>query len=114
MLNEGNGNGDGNGNGGFHLSPPEPDPDKKPSIHWENLSSMRLWFGSFGFAVLMFVVASFLGVHSDAWLQAILIVSFVVSLIGGLGKGRYWCPYCRSRIKPGATVCVHCGRDFEV
>ncbi len=116
MLNDGNGdgNGNGNGNGGFRLMPSDPDPEKKPSIHWENLGSARLWFGSLGFALLMLFVAIMLGVKSDGWQQAILIISFVVSMVGGLAKGRYWCPYCRSRVKPGATVCLHCGRDFDI
>ena len=114
MLNEGNGNGDGNGNGGFHLSPPEPDPDKKPSIHWENLSSMRLWFGSIFFGFALAFVFSLIGVEGGTLTNVIFFLGFIVSMLGGLGKGRYWCPYCRSRVKPGATVCVHCGRDFEV
>lgn len=116
MLNDGSGddNGNGNGNGGFRLSPSDPDPDRKPTIHWENLRSVRLWFGSIFFGFFLAFVISLLGVKGSAAINFVFFFGFGISMLGGLAGRRYWCPYCRSRVKPGATVCVHCGRDFDL
>lgn len=102
-----------NGNGRIRLVDATQE-EPEPRLHWENLGSLRLWLGSFAFAILMFVVASMLGLRDDTWLQVILFASFAISMIGGVAKGRYWCPYCRGRVKPGATVCTRCGREFEI
>jgi len=116
VLNDGSGddNGNGNGNGGFRLSAPEPDPSKKPTIHWENLGSMRLWFGSIFFGFFLAFVMSLIGVEGGTLTNIIFFFGFAISMLGGLSGKRYWCPYCRSRVKPGATVCRQCGRDFEL
>ena len=113
-LNGGSGDPFGNGNGFDPRDEPE-----KPSIHWENLTSLRYWFGSFFTGVLIVIGASLLasvvGWTLPDWLiQALFFGFFALSLFGGLVGRRYWCPYCRGMVKPGATVCRHCGREFEI
>lgn len=88
-------------------------------MHWENLMSLRYWFGSLFGAVLFLIgislVASALGWNlSEGVSQAVFLVFLVMALIGGLVGRRYWCPHCRGMVKAGATVCRHCGREFEV
>lgn len=109
-------NGSSNGSNGSGPQPPE-----RPgvSVHWENLMSLRYWFGSL-FGALLFLIgvsiaASVFGWSlSEGFSQALFLGFLVLALIGGLVGRRYWCPYCRGMVKAGATVCRHCGREFEV
>lgn len=110
MLNEGNDNGSGNG---FHPLPPEPDESKKVSVHWENIMSFRYWGGALLFGLLFIFLATIAGFGSTGT-QVFFWVGFGSSLLGGLVGRRYWCPYCRGMVRNKATVCQHCGREFEV
>lgn len=110
-----NGNNGHNGNG----QSPEPDPAKPRTVHWENLASLRYWagaiFGGFLFVVAVMVLASLLGWALPDWLVQAMYIGFVLAaLVGGLVGRRYWCPWCRGMVRPGATVCHHCGREFDV
>ncbi|MEI6447884.1 MAG: hypothetical protein WCO96_08405 [Actinomycetes bacterium] len=81
--------------------------------------SLRYWFGSLFGAVLFLIgislVAGAFGWNlSDGLFQTLFLGFLLLALIGGLVCRRYWCPHCRGMVKAGATVCRHCGREFEV
>jgi len=108
----------GNGNGGHDREPGAQGP-RRVAIHWENMISLRYWFGAlFGAVAFAFAVALISSVFElglpDVAIQACLGGYLVLALIGGLVGRRYWCPHCRGSVKAGATVCRHCGRAFEV
>ena len=42
-----------------------------------------------------------------------ILVMYVVGRLAGT-TGPLKCPYCRKRVKLGATTCHHCGRDTVV
>ena len=49
----------------------------------------------------------------------VLILAFLLGLAGAAapllrGQSSLKCPYCRKRVKLGATVCHHCGRSAAV
>lgn len=123
MLSEGNGNRpSGNGNqpdGGGHGSSPQSNGPSGVGIHWENLMSLRYWFGAL-FGALAFAFAISLAaslIKFDLPESAIEVCFFLylgIALVGGLAGRRYWCPHCRGMVKAGATVCRHCGRSFDV
>jgi protein-S-isoprenylcysteine O-methyltransferase Ste14 len=111
-INGGSGGSNGNGAG-----PPE-EPEKV-TFHWENLGSARYWFGaaasSIGFVILVSILASLVNLTvPDSLIQVLGLGFFALALLGGLVGRRYWCPYCRGMVKAGATVCQHCGREFEI
>lgn len=110
-----NGHHGGNGNGGA----PEPDRPRAVTVHWENLASLRYWggaiFGGFMFVVAVTFLSELLSWTLPDWLVQALFIGFVIiALAGGLVGRRYWCPWCRGMVRAGATVCPHCGRDFDV
>ncbi len=115
--NHGGGGGDGDDHG-WH-GEPQPEGDPGLSIHWENLMSLRYWFGSV-FGGIMFILgvsilASVVGWTLPDWLVQSAFIGFVLlALFGGLVGRRYWCPHCRGMVRAGATVCQHCGREFTV
>jgi hypothetical protein len=109
-------NGSSNGSNGSGPGRPE-----RPGVgvHWENLMSLRYWFGSlFGAVLFLFAVSlaasAFGWTLSDSLAQAAFFGFLILALVGGLVGRRYWCPHCRGMVKAGATVCRHCGRTFEV
>lgn len=106
-------NGNGNRTTGDRSSGSE-----RVTVRWENLSSLRYWFGSlFGALVFTFavaLVAGLLGFGSSATLVQVCFFGYLgIALIAGLVGRRYWCPHCRGMVRAGATACPHCGRDFE-
>ncbi|CAB4864319.1 MAG: hypothetical protein F2799_01815 [Actinobacteria bacterium] len=112
MLDDGNGSNGSNGHGVTPL-PPDEDGNKSLTVHWENMMSFRYWGGALGFGLFLMFVGAFAGLGTGT-IQAFFIFGVAVSLLGGLVGRRYWCPYCRGMVKAGATVCRHCGRDFEI
>lgn len=64
------------------------------------------------------VFAALLGALFVGWIfnsSAAVFPAFVVLaiVIGLANAGKLKCPYCRKRVKLGASVCHHCGRDVE-
>ena len=117
-MSETNGHWQPNGNGGPDHRPGVEGPSRV-AIHWENLMSLRYWFGAlFGAVAFAFAVALISSVFDldlpDAVIEACIFGYLMLALIGGLVGRRYWCPHCRSSVKAGATVCRHCGRGFDV
>ena len=118
MLRLGGGNGNGNGNDPWPEEESLGEPDG-PKVHWENLLSLRYWggavLGGIGFSFLISLIVVFAGWSMPEWGIEVTMFGFIgLSLIGGLVGRRYWCPYCRGMVRAGATVCHHCGREFEV
>lgn len=122
-MSESNGHWHPNGNGNGNGRHPDAERGKvqqgEPKVHWENLMSLRFWFGGlFGALVFTFAVSLVTTLAGfsppDLLIEGCFVGYLVLALIGGLVGRRYWCPFCRGMVKPGATVCRRCGREFEV
>jgi len=112
-----------NGGSGDPFGDPDgfgpPEEPEKLKIHWENLTSLRYWFGSLfsgiGIVIAVTILAALVGWTLPDWLIQALFFGFIgLALFGGLVGRRYWCPHCRGMVSQGATVCRHCGREFEI
>jgi hypothetical protein len=75
-------------------------------FHAANLFSFRAILGAAAFGVLVAIVPSLI------WkpLGYVFIPAFAVAWIASGYLVVLYCPYCRKRVKAGATVCHHCGR----
>jgi predicted amidophosphoribosyltransferase len=67
---------------------------------------IRVFVAAFLVAVVISVV--FLG---GIWILPIFIILFALIAVANLGKLK--CPHCRKRVKLGAGVCHHCGREVK-
>jgi predicted amidophosphoribosyltransferase len=67
---------------------------------------IRVFFASLGVAVLIGVIFGIPGA-----IVPIFVVLFVLIAANNIGKLK--CPYCGKRVKIGAGVCHHCGRDVK-
>lgn len=64
-----------------------------------------------GVAIVGAIAGSFLTGGSQVGVWAGLIIGVAVSVTPLLaGTSTLRCPYCRKRVKLGATACHHCGR----
>ena len=58
------------------------------------------------------VIALFIGfIFSPAAVVPAFVILFALIAVANLGKLK--CPYCHKRVKLGARVCHHCGRDVK-
>lgn len=76
-------------------------------MYWGNLFTWRFWFGPLPLALLAGVSIGLV------WAAAQVPAFFVVWVLGALAvlATRVRCPHCLSRVRVGAAVCSHCGRD---
>jgi len=114
----GNGNGHSNGNGRVTIERSDSQQEPPPlRFHWQNMLSLRYWGGALVSGIAAAVVAAILNSWLDLgqwFVTGAFWVMIAVALFSGLVARRYWCPFCRKMVKSGATVCPHCGREFEV
>jgi hypothetical protein len=92
---------------------PVADSANQVTIHWENMASLRYWGGALVTGLIFVMASALIGLPASVS-TPLFWVGFVIALIAGLVGRRYWCPYCRGMVKNGATVCRHCGREFEI
>lgn len=96
---------------GEPLAPAAPAPQQTPpakpgfnlGINWSALFSIRVW-------LLAIVGGAILGALTT---PALSVPAFIVILaLAVLNRNLVlYCPYCRKRVKMGATSCHHCGRQ---
>lgn len=67
---------------------------------------LRVFFAAFVLATAIAVLGG-----SPEAAGVIFVVLFVLLTLGSVGKLK--CQYCRKRVKLGASVCHHCGRDVK-
>lgn len=79
------------------------------AINWRTLTSFRFLFGNFIIAAILAAVASLV---SPILGTVVLIAVFGLLVVGGAMNPNLvlYCPYCKKRVKMGATTCHHCGQ----
>jgi hypothetical protein len=77
-------------------------------MNWGALFSLRVWFG----AVLVGLIATILPALLWPPLGTVAFcLAFGWTMYYQVTQGTpLRCPYCRKRVKIGATACHHCGR----
>lgn len=84
------------------------DPHTLGTVNWGNLFSLRFWLGSLLGAAIAGGLASLL------WEPLFYVVGvpvFALLLYVNLTEQAFYCPHCRKRVKTGAKVCHHCGKN---
>jgi hypothetical protein len=83
-----------------------------PFVVIRNLLSFRLMFGALVLGVIAGAVA---GIASNALVGPVAIVVAVIVWVFAAVNPQtvLYCPFCRKRVKAGASACHHCGRTVR-
>jgi Flp pilus assembly protein TadB len=82
-------------------------------IRWENLASWRIWIAGAVIATLPAVLAGALN-PAFGFVVFFAIIGVVLWASARPTGPVLYCPYCRKRVKMGASTCHHCGRTVTI
>jgi hypothetical protein len=79
------------------------------SLRWENLFSLRMWFGALIVGAIVSVPFALIWGPLGTVALTLGVVGMIAFQLSPQGTV-FYCPYCRKRVKAGASTCHHCGR----